>query len=96
MSYLNLEGDVSSCKIRLFMSDLSLNIKWPWQSPFLSHTLKILKISTTFEDVEMILVSFFKYLYWFQIFKNSQKLGTPVCRFSMPYLKKDIQLSVPM
>ena len=33
---------------------------------------------------------FFWYLYWFQIFQNCQKLGTPVCRFSMVRVKGEI------
>ena len=37
------------------------NSKWKraWQTYFSSHTLQIFKINTTFEDLQMILLSFF-------------------------------------
>ena len=42
-----------------FMATYILKLKWAWQASCLSHTLLILKIFTTFKDVQMILKQFF-------------------------------------
>ena len=48
LSYLNPKGEDSSCKINGFMAKYFIKTK-------MSLTLLILKINTTFEDVQMML-----------------------------------------
>ena len=66
------KGEDYTCKIDGFMAIFIPKLKWAWQVWFLSLTLLILKINTTFEhdtysnDIKMI----FWFLYWFQIFKD--------------------------
>ena len=50
-----------------------------------SETFLILKINTTFEDVEMMLKWFFLFLYWLQIFKISVECFVHI--YSCPWLE---------
>ena len=43
-------------EIRLTLLKISVRVKWVWRAYFLSYTLQILKISITFEDVQMVLL----------------------------------------
>ena len=54
LSNLNPEGKVSSFRIHRFIANCISKQKWAWQAQFLSHTLHILQINTTFGDVQMI------------------------------------------
>ena len=42
-----------------FMATYVPKLKWAWQAECLSHTLLILKIYTTYKDVQMMLKHFF-------------------------------------
>ena len=55
LSYLNPKGEDSSCKIDGFMATYTSKLKWAWQAYIFSLTLLILKVNTTFEDVQMML-----------------------------------------
>ena len=71
LSYLNPKGEDSSCKIDGFMATYIPNLRWAWQAQFLSHTLLISKIKTTFKDIQMILILFFDFSNGFRFSKIS-------------------------
>ena len=48
--------------------------KWVWQAECLSHTLLILKIYTTFKNVQMMLKTFFDIATGFRFWKISVKI----------------------
>ena len=78
VSYLNLEGEVSSCKMNRFIGNFSLNWKWAWQAQFLSYWPITLENWISFRDVQMILVPFFKILNGYRVAKNVRKLHVQV------------------
>ena len=78
VSYLNLEGEVSSCKMNRFIGNLSSNWKWAWQAQFLSYWPITLENWISFRDVQMVLVSFFEIPYGDRLTKNVQKLRVQV------------------
>ena len=78
VSYLNLEGEVSSYKISGFIGNLRSNWKWAWQAQFLSYWPITLENWISFRDVQMVLVSFFEIPYGDRLTKNVQKLRVQV------------------
>ena len=68
------------------MANYTSKLNWAWKAQFLSHTLLILKIYTTFKDVQMMLKRFFD-IYWFQIFKDQCGVFCPSLQLSLDYLR---------
>ena len=62
-------------------------LKWAWRAQFLSRVLVILKISVSFEDKQMILVSFFDIFAGFRFPKNLKSL--PIQFLSHPWVAPD-------
>ena len=56
----------------------SLKLKWAWQAQFLSHTLKILGKVISFEDLQMILLSFLEIFIITKVTKNVPRLSVQV------------------
>ena len=48
--------EVISTKIVRMAAIYTSKFKWAWQAQFLSHTLQLLEINLSFEDVKMILL----------------------------------------
>ena len=55
----------------------SLKLKWAWQAPFLSHTLKILGKVIFFEDLQMILISFLEFFHYYKSLKRCTQAICP-------------------
>ena len=55
-------------------------LKWAWQAQCLSHTLLILKIYTTFKDVQMMLKHFFDISTGFRYKKNGKEFSVHLQR----------------
>ena len=58
----------------------SLKLKWVWQAQFLSHTLQILEKVISFEDLQMILLSFLEIFITSKVTKNVPRLSVQVWR----------------
>ena len=84
LSNLNPEDEVFSSKIDRLMTNCISKLKWAWRAQFLSRVLVILKISVSFEDKQMILVSFFDIFAGFRFPKNLKSL--PIQFLRHPWL----------
>ena len=67
-------------KIRAATPFRSSKLKWAWRAQFLSHTLEILGKVISFEDVQMILLSFLEILIIAKVSKTIPKLSVQVWR----------------
>ena len=65
----------TSRDIKKFMATYILKLKWAWQALRLSHTLLILKIYTTYKDVQMMLKHFFDISTGFRYKKNGKEFS---------------------
>ena len=92
VSYSNLEGEVSSCKMNRFIGNLSSNWKWAWQAQFLSYWPIILENWISFKDVQMLLLSFFEIPYGDRLAENVQKQYVQVIPRSTDYETKTLPL----
>ena len=96
LSYLNPKGEDSSCKIDWFMATYPSKLKWA----FLSLTLLILKINTTFKDGQMMLKLLFDFSTGFRFSKISVECTfhseAPPCisAFASPKLKPRKKLTL--
>ena len=92
VSYLNLEGKVSSNKISRFIGNLSLNWKWAWKAHLLSHS------SLTFENqisLEMFKCYYYHFLKCLQIRALEKSPLAEPCRDSDPWMSKLVLLQLP-
>ena len=84
---LNPKREDSICKIDGFMATYTPKLKWVWQASFLSLTLLILKINTTFEDVQMMLKGYFDFSTDFRFSKISVECSVHICNCPWPIFK---------
>ena len=59
------KGDVITSKIDQLVAIYTSKFKWAWRAQFLSHTLQILEINLSFEEVKMILLYLIKISFTF-------------------------------